>query len=362
MSGWWDQTDSQDYKSITGGSMELFAGMIPEEESLDRMIASYLETVDDKVPRSVQRTDGFHASSAGGMCVRLETFKRAIPRLNDRKVFPGALLRRFQLGHAVHDRWQSRLLGEMRVLKGTWECSRCTRIQKHCFMPTDPCPKCRWQVDPLKHYPAPPSKASTDCAEGCKWPGGYYVAGRDCVHCRRGGKWLFKESGVRISSGVDLPGFDVVGSYDGIALYNGVERILELKTKDAFAWPKVSEPMSDHVIQAQVYMWGTGIHEAVICYINKNSGEMKEFLIPFDPDVIDRFKKNIERVYNSIEKGQAPNGPCSHHKEKRAKECPFRDVCFQGIDDLGELAKLEQEKNSKRLPVVQPVAEAGATE
>jgi len=337
---WWDQTDAADYKKIVGGGMELFAGQMSEEESLDKMIADHLGSVDDIVPRSVQRDPGFHASAAGKMCVRLETFKRALPRANDRKVFPGSLLRRFQIGHAVHDRWQ-RVLGEMRVLKGTWECSRCTRIQKNQFMPTEPCPRCRWQVDPIKHYPAPSSKASIDCATGCKWPEGFYVAGRDCVHCRRGGTWKFKESGIKI------PEFDVIGHYDGVVVYNGFERILEMKTKDAFAWPKVSEPMAAHVVQANVYMWGTGIHEAIIGYINKNSGEMKEFLIQYDPEIIERFKKNIARVHSSLAKDEAPNGPCAHPKEKQAKECPYKDACFRGTDDLNELAKWEQERMKK---------------
>lgn len=342
MSGWWDQTDAADYKKIVGDDTKsLFAGMIPEEESLDKMIEDHLGSVDDKVPRSVQRAPGFHASSAGKMCVRLETFRRVLPRANDRKVFPGSLLKRFQLGHTAHDRWQ-RILGEMRVLKGTWECTRCTRIVKNAFMPTDPCPRCKWQVNPVKHYPAPSSKASIDCATGCKWPGGFFVAGRDCVHCRRGGTWKFKESGVKI------PEFDVIGHYDGEVHYGGHVRILELKTKDAFAWPKVEEPMPEHVVQANVYMWGTGIHEAVIGYINKNSGDLKEFLVKFDPEIIERFKKNIERVHSSIEKGEAPNGPCSHHKEKTAKECPYRDACFLGTDNIQELQELEKAKNEKQ--------------
>jgi hypothetical protein len=335
---WWDQTEDAAYKNIVGPTLDLFAGAIPEEESLDAMIENYLKGVDDIVPRRVRRTDGFHASSVGNMCTRYETMKRALPRANDSKKFPASLHKRFQLGHAVHERWQRNLLGKMRVLKGNWECSRCARVLKNRFMPDEPCPKCRWQIDPTTRKRSPASRKSVDCAIMCKWPGGYSVPGRDCGHCERGGHWVFNETFVKIEK------WDLVGSYDGIVLYNGVERILEMKSKDGFAFDKVTKPDDKHVIQAQVYMFASGVHEAVIAYISKNSGDMLEFLIKFDPKVIEGIGDNIEIVEKALDDGHLPNGVCGGPRDYRAKSCPYVDACFRGTDVIEELKEFEDEE------------------
>ena len=346
MSQWWDQKDDLQYDNLVGDSLDMFAGKIPDEESLNEMIVTYLPTVDRKVPRRVRRKDGFHASSLGKMCIRHETLRRAIPREFDSKTFKGETHLRFQVGHAVHHHWQRDILGKMRVLKGMWECSRCTRVQKDSFMPEEPCPRCRWQVNPATHYPAPSSRSSIDCATNCKWPGGFFTAGRDCAFCEKGGQWNFRESFIKIEE------YDIVGAYDGIVLFNGVERILEMKTKDVWAWDKMTKPHDEHVIQAQVYMWGSGLKEAVICYINKNSGLLKEFLVKFDKSVIDRGLRNIDAVHAALEKGELPNGLCGSPREKRAKECPYKGLCFAGKEKISELKELEMEKaKTKALPI-----------
>jgi len=346
---WYDQDTDAQFANLVGGTMNMFAGMIPDEESLNRMIDVHLETIEKKTPRRARRSDGFHASSVGDMCTRYETMKRAIPIEQDQKQWSAEMLKRFQIGHFVHDGFQQRLLGKMRVLRGRWRCSRCTSVQEG-FMSSEPCPVCEWQVDREEHRPTtplwdpdslqdqPPPVPTVACAIGCKWPGGFGAERRDCALCERGGKWNFRETHIKIEE------HDIVGSYDGVVLYNAVERILEMKTKDVWAFEKCTEPHARHVIQTQVYMWGSGIHEAVIVYINKNSGELKEFLVEFDKSVINGIIQNIGVVHQALVDEELPNGRCGGPRDKRAKSCPFKGLCFKGTDSIKELQKLPMAK------------------
>jgi CRISPR/Cas system-associated exonuclease Cas4 (RecB family) len=342
MGDWWDQKEDASYQNVTGGSMELFAGNIPGEATLGEMMLDHLKAAETKRPRRSSRSDGFHASAIGKMCLRYETLKRAIPRERDQKIFPPTLLRRFQAGHIIHDGFQVKIFGKMRVLKGNWVCSRCTRVQEDCLMPTEPCPRCRWQVNPDDHSRVPSSRKSVDCATGCTWEGGYDAPGRDCVYCFAGGAWKFDESRIEIKE------WDVVGHYDGKVLYNGHERILELKTKDTFAFKKMTAPHPEHIVQASVYMWGSGLREAVIIYVEKNSFELKEFIIQYDEALIERIKEDITYVRQALEDNELPNGVCGNKKDKMAKECAYKDACFLGIDDIDEMAKWEQKR---KLPI-----------
>jgi len=339
--GWWDSHTSPEFKENVGDCLPLFAGKISRENSLCQMIEDHLVKVQEEVPRRVDRKDGWHPSSFGNVCRRFETLKRSLPIVNDRKRFSADLLRRFQLGHAVHDRFQLDILSKMRVLKGRYVCSRCTREVKNTLMPHDPCPHCRWQVND-KMKPAPASRKSKDCAAVCSWPSGYDSPTRDCTHCERGGRWLFKESWIFIDE------WDIVGRYDGIILKGGDEFVLELKSKDTFAWANLLEPDESHVLQSNFYMWGTGIHKAIIAYVDKNSGKLKEFEVQFNQKLIDRALRDVTAVRKALEAGELPLGPCGSPRQKRAKECAYKRTCFMGEENIEKLRNRLREKEEPK--------------
>lgn len=325
---WFDQAGDANFQALVGDPQELFIGKVPGEESLNGMILGYLEGLRKNVPRVVTRSNGFHASEIGDMCYRNEEFKRLLPRASDQKDFEAELLLRFEIGHAVHKHWQGRILGKMRVLKGTWQCSQCMEKVDNTFMPSDPCKKCEWQMHAKLDERVRPSRVSVDCASKCSWPGGFFTPGRDCAHCERGGHWRFKETHFSNKE------WELEGSYDGVILYNGAERLLEMKTKDVFAWDGLKAPEPKHVVQCQIYMFAAEIPHGVIVYINKNSGLIKEFPIEADHKLIARVKEQITDVRMSVKKGRLSNGVCGGPRERRAKECAFRDVCFLGLNDI----------------------------
>ena len=360
MSGWWDQSGDLQYDNLVQ-KVPANSTMLQDEESMNRLLMNHLVASRVKVPEAVTREPGFHASALGYMCLRCEAFKRCLPRAAPEKSFPGSLLLRFELGSAVHDHWQNEVLARARVLKGTWSCKRC-RFKLFGLLPTAPCPRCEWQIHPDTHARADERRMfmscgspdctqteycplcaeeretmplfTIDCKAVCKWPteDGFEDPSRDCGTCRRGGAWGFRETRI------EIPAFDIVGHFDGVILYpDKPDRLLEMKTKDSFAWDNVVEPQAEHVMQSQVYMHGSGLREAVICYINKNSGLLKEFLVTYDSSFIELAKRNITEVRKSLEDGILPNGVCGGPREQRAKECLYSDVCFQGIDKISEL-------------------------
>jgi len=340
---WWDQSGSPAFYSAVGETGNLFAGRIPDEESLTQMIMKHLEEVDLKIPRRVKRKDGFHPSALGDMCLREAVFQRVLPKAQDARRFPGTVKLRFAIGTAVHDHWQTQIMGKMRVLRGTWQCSRCTHKVKNTFMPHEPCTHCQWQVKPnpkdlSQRIKAERSRYSEGCAANCAWPSGdrkpFFSVGRDCAFCERGGKWLFRESSIYLKE------FDIVGFYDGIVLYNGEERVIDLKTKDVYAWENLSEPDAKAIMQIRIYMWALNVPRGVIAYINKNSGLMKEFLVEQDPEMIEQVKRNIEFVHRAIEENELPNGVCGSKRDSRAKQCAYADECFMGCDNITALKEL----------------------
>jgi hypothetical protein len=297
---------------------------------------SNLLVLQNALPRRLTRSPGFHASEMGHLCARLETFKRVLPLVNDGKKFPAKDLKVFEVGHHLHHRWQNHVLGPAGILKGTWACSRC-EFDTEGFMPKDPCPSCSWPVHDGKrltgvNYPPPEYETiDFDCSLTCTWTGGFSSPDRDCRLCARGGEWRLRESGVRIAEWSTSGEDDfVVGRYDGVVHVEGQDYVLEIKS-----WGyRIDEPYPPHLVQANIYMWGTGIPRCVLVYINKVAGTETEFWIERDDAVIDRVRSDVARVLESARTSTLPTGICASRKDPEAEGCPYKKPCFIGSEDV----------------------------
>lgn len=288
------------------------------------------------LPRRMTRSAGFHASEMGHFCARLDTFKRLLPLVNDGKKFPAKDLRVFEVGHAIHLRWQNHILGPAGILKGTWRCSRCEFDVLMSFMPKNPCPRCKWQY--YNHHRVKEVVLSghllpvaCDCQLSCTWLGGFSAEDRDCRKCSRGGEWLFQENSVSVAEwATDDEESFVVGRFDGVVVVDGQDYVLELKS-----WGyKIEEPYPAHLVQANIYMWGTGIPRAVIVYVNKLAGTETEFWIERDEAIIDRVRADVVNVLENVRSRTLPNGICASKKDPEAEGCPYKKPCFLGLDDV----------------------------
>lgn len=332
---WWDDVDSPAFAAQIITTQGLHG---KRKSKLTAQMIEFLEERDLTVPRRLHREDGFHPSSLGSrFCARLETFKRLLPRAFDDKRFSGNLQLRFEMGKAGHGHWQTNLYGKMRILRGIWECTRCTRRVYDAYMPEHPCPKCNWPVNPATGGKAPRSSRSKRCDAVCIWPGGFDTQERDCAACERGGNWTFKETRI------EIPELEIVGHYDGIIFYEGLDRVLEFKTRDPKLFP-VQEPDEDHVIQCNIYMWAEEIDHGLIVYLNKGTGETVEFEIEPDPTVRQLIETRINYVRQYVAEKTLPNGVCGSPKSFDAKICPYSDCCFLGYDKLEEVVAWIKER------------------
>ena len=342
---WWDEADSPAFSAQVVTTSQEYV----KKRTLSTATEEWLEEVENNLPRRLHREDGFHASELGQyFCGRFSAFKRLMPRVVDSKRFSGKIHFRFQMGRAGHTHWQKNVYGKMRILKGTWSCSRCTYRIKG-LMPDHPCPKCGWQVSPKFCSPVPKSSKSRACASVCVWPGGYDERQRDCVLCEKGGHWDFKETRI------EIPELGIVGRFDGILLWDDKEWLLEFKTRRPEDFP-LYKPYEDHVIQCNVYMRGVGIERGMIVYLNKSTGETTEFHLKPDPKIHELIEHRIDLVNAAVAEGDLPNGICGGPKTQDARACPFVDACFLGYDNIDDLKEHMAATNmpldpGRRLPI-----------
>src|SRR3989344_1748178 len=260
------------------------------------------------------RGDHFHPSSIGKLCPRLEALKLAYP-IRAEKVRPG-MRELFDVGHSLHDWYRNKYFGPMGVLVGRWQCSRCHKI-KEGLMPKNPC------------------ECQKSCTLDCVWPGGFEAPNRDCVTCGKWGEWKYKEYKFHNEE------WNIGGSTDGmLQLADGKRRLLEIKTINDRGFGQLQITDDTYLYQINCYMWLSGVNEAVIIYIDKNTSERKQFTVEFKERRVVEFKNRIVIINDLRSKRQnneaflLPRGICGSPDDTIAKYCPGAVKCFEsGVDD-----------------------------
>jgi hypothetical protein len=129
--------------------------------------------------------------------------------------------------------------------------------------------------------------------------------------------------------------YGITGHPDGfISLSNkegyGVLEIKSISKNGAFEVKKA--PKFEHIIQAQIYMWFTGLKWCCILYWDKGTfgtNALVEHFVDADPDTMTAVKETLMGIWHGIDSGKLPDRICKDNKCERAKECALAQLCFE---------------------------------
>ena len=238
------------------------------------------------------RAVGFHPSQIYYMCPKQTALDTIYPENIPTSTHGPALERIFGIGHALHEWIQNRWVGRSKKLIGEWLCRACgTRTEGS--MPEE-CESC-----------------------GAAWTAITYI-----------------EPTLRHEA------LNIVGHCDGIVLLDEEKYVFEIKTINPDAFDKLKKPLPANYFQVNIYMHLTDIPRAVILYINKSNGRLKEFHLERDDSVWSRVRNKIGWVYAFMRElraahGEIPYGTldampsaCSTPTYWRAERCHQSGPCF----------------------------------
>lgn len=125
---------------------------------------------------------------------------------------------------------------------------------------------------------------------------------------------------------------------DFVVEVDGQRLVVELKTAASLA--KFSEPMREHVLQVTAYMQVTKTSDALIVYLNKQSGEVKEFPVHLESENILLLFERARRLDQALVDRVLP-ARVGAGQEWQCRGCEFVTECetFQG-DSMTEHRKV----------------------
>lgn len=110
----------------------------------------------------------------------------------------------------------------------------------------------------------------------------------------------------------------------------GEEVVLEIKTMNDWMYQRaVFKPFKKHEFQASLYARELGIKKVLYLYINKNTSEIKEFLMPINEEQLAVADKKMNTVIDHVKHKTLPPATCPDRFCDNALACPFVSLCFK---------------------------------
>jgi len=120
-----------------------------------------------------------------------------------------------------------------------------------------------------------------------------------------------------------FPAFKFSFRCDGIFVVK--DWVLEIKTISDSAFTALQVPRPQDLGQVHCYMYTLDIPRCILLYVNRNTGEMKEFKVYFSDKIWrDKVLAVLAAVYEHRDKGTRPPRPKSKYECER---CKFRRHC-----------------------------------
>ena len=120
----------------------------------------------------------------------------------------------------------------------------------------------------------------------------------------------------------------VRGRCDGIVVINNEPHVLELKSINSFAFKRLEGPKPEHIKQLMLYLHYFHINNGIFLYENKDTQELKEFMIKYDAKMAESLIQDFQALKHMIEKDILPPVPLGL-EEWECRFCDYSEECVK---------------------------------
>jgi len=125
---------------------------------------------------------------------------------------------------------------------------------------------------------------------------------------------------------IEIPETEMIhGRADAIISKANELYVIEVKSVNSVKFRK-DQPDSDHVKQIQLYMHFFKINKGILVYENKDTQEIKEFLVELDEDLINELLSSFADLKRHIDSASIPEIP-KDLERWRCEYCTYADEC-----------------------------------
>jgi len=133
--------------------------------------------------------------------------------------------------------------------------------------------------------------------------------------------------GIVRSVEVKIPPQEIIsGRADAIIDIDGKPYVVEIKSSSQYKFANLDKPEPDHMKQIQLYLHFFKIPQGILLYEDKNTQDLKEFPVEYDPFLVQNVLRDFKTLKEQIDKNIIPPIP-KDIEPWRCEYCEYREEC-----------------------------------
>lgn len=134
--------------------------------------------------------------------------------------------------------------------------------------------------------------------------------------------------GIVRSSEINIPPQEIIsGRADAIITLDNELYVVDIKSMNSMIFKSLSQPKEDNIDQIQLYLHFFKIPKGILLYVNKDTQELKEFLINYDSKRAKFLLNQLSILKTKIDSNIIPERIPNWPNDWQCQYCQFKEIC-----------------------------------
>lgn len=131
-----------------------------------------------------------------------------------------------------------------------------------------------------------------------------------------------------VSSEVDIPPQELISGRSDAVLSDGKSLyVLDIKSMNSMVFKTLTAAKEENINQIQLYLHYFKIPAGILLYVNKDTSELKEFIIKYDQTIAQNLLGELESLKTKIDANLIPQRLPDYPQNWQCQYCQFKDIC-----------------------------------
>lgn len=131
-----------------------------------------------------------------------------------------------------------------------------------------------------------------------------------------------------VASEVNIPPQEIISGRSDAVISDGKSLyILDIKSMNSMVFDKLSGPKEENIDQIQLYLHYFKVPKGILLYVNKNSLELKEFVVDYDKERCLSLLQSLTETKKKIDVSLIPDRIAGYPTDWQCRYCQFKIIC-----------------------------------
>lgn len=134
--------------------------------------------------------------------------------------------------------------------------------------------------------------------------------------------------GIVRASEVNIPPQELVsGRADAIVTLGNELYVVDFKSMNSMIFKNLSAAKEENINQIQLYLHFFKIPKGILLYVNKDTLELKEFVINYNSSLAQALLKDLSVLKDKLDANIVPRRLSEYPKNWQCQYCQFKEIC-----------------------------------